>query len=374
MSQRILIVGGGIAGLTAAAAFAQRGAEVDLVERKPELADSGGIGLSLVANAMRALATIGAAEACVAAGIPADSLAMCRPDGAVMAEQPLPRIGGPQWPGATGIRRSEIHRILAETALGAGTRVRCATTVSDWQDGPDGIDVEFSDGSNGRYDLLVAAEGLYSATRTKLMPGIEPQFTGQVVWRCPAPRPADLLTTRLHFGGRHGVVGICPIAEDLSYIYIVEAAAENTLRDEATLDAEMRDRLEGYGGMVAELAATIDRPEKVSFRPIEWILAPRPWGAGRVVMIGDAVHANPPVLAQGAALGIEDAVVLAEEVASAPGDIPGALTLFLDRRYARVEAVVTASCELARAEVEHRHDLDVPGIMRANSQMLAQPL
>lgn len=373
MVQRILIVGGGIAGLTAAAAFAHRGAEVDLVERKSELADGGGIGLSLVANAMRALATIGAAEACVEAGIPADSLLICRPDGALVTEQPLPRIGGPQWPGATGIRRSEVHRILAEAALGNGTAVRCATTVSAWQDHADGIDVEFSDGSRSRYDLLVAADGLYSTTRVKVMPGVVPEFAGQVVWRCPAPCPDDLVTTRLHLGGRHGVVGICPIASDLSYIYIVEAAHKHIMRDEATLDAEMRAGLEGYGGMIAELAASVDRPEKVSFRPIEWLLAPRPWGRGRVIMIGDAVHSNPPVLAQGAAMGIEDAVVLAEEVTGSTGDLHGALARFMDRRYSRVGAVVTASCELARAEVEHRKDLDVPAIMRANSQLLAQP-
>jgi 2-polyprenyl-6-methoxyphenol hydroxylase-like FAD-dependent oxidoreductase len=370
----VLIVGGGIAGLTAAAALGRRGIRVDLVERKPELSDVGGVGLTLVANAVRALATIGAAEACVAAGMPADSLAICRPDGALIVEQPLPRIGGPQWPGATGIRRAVLHRILADAAIAAGARVRCATTVRDRRDENEQVRVSFSDGSEASYSLVIAAEGLYSATREQLMPDSRPAPTGQAVWRAETPRPPELRRTQLHLGGRHGAVGICPVSESLSYLYIVQAVGEADRRDEATLDAQMREALVGYGGLVAELAATVDHADKVSYRPIEWLLAPPPWGKGRVVMIGDAVHANPPVLAQGAAMGIEDAVVLADEIAAADSEIGPALERFLARRYARVKAVVDASCELARAEVEQRHDLDIPGIMRATSEMLARPI
>jgi len=109
MTGHVLVVGGGIAGLTAATAFSRRGVVVDLLERKPELSDGGGVGLTLVANAMRALAQIGVATRCVRAGIGADSLAICRPDGSVFVEQPLSRIGGPEWPGATGIRRAVDH-------------------------------------------------------------------------------------------------------------------------------------------------------------------------------------------------------------------------------------------------------------------------
>ncbi len=88
----ILVVGGGIAGLTAAAALSQRGWSVDLIERRTELSDSGGAGLTLVANAVRALDSIGAAEPSISAGIPADSMAICRPDGSMIVEIPLPRI------------------------------------------------------------------------------------------------------------------------------------------------------------------------------------------------------------------------------------------------------------------------------------------
>ena len=374
MTGHVLVVGGGIAGLTAATAFSRRGVVVDLLERKPELSDGGGVGLTLVANAMRALAQIGVATRCVRAGIGADSLAICRPDGSVFVEQPLSRIGGPEWPGATGIRRAVLHQILADAAIAAGVRVRCGATMHDWHQDAAGIVVQLDDGRQERYGLVVAAEGLYSSTRARLMPDVRPQLTGQAVWRAETPRPPEIWRTHLHMGGRHGAVGICPVSEDTSYVYIVQAAGDGRRRDPATLHLQMRAELEGYTGRVAELAATLDRAEKVSYRPIEWLLSPQPWCRGRLVLIGDAVHVNPPVLAQGAAMGIEDAIVLAEEVAENLGDSAAALDRFGVRRCARVAAIVDASCELARAEVEHRRDLDVPAIMGRTTQLLAQPI
>ena len=123
----ILVVGAGISGLTAAAGLARRGFTVELVERKDEVSDGGGVGLTLVANAMRALDSLGVAQACVEAGMPSDSLAICRADGVVVAETPSPRIGGPKWPGATGISRSVLHRILVEAAEEAGVRTGART-------------------------------------------------------------------------------------------------------------------------------------------------------------------------------------------------------------------------------------------------------
>jgi 2-polyprenyl-6-methoxyphenol hydroxylase-like FAD-dependent oxidoreductase len=370
----VLVVGGGIAGLTAAAALGLRGIAVELVERKPALSDGGGVGLTLVANATRALADIGVAARCVQAGIGADTLAICRPDGTIMMEQPLPRIGGPDWPGATGIRRAALHEILAQAALASGAQVRCGTTVQEWQEDASAIRVSFSDGTTRPYQLVVGADGLYSSMRARLLLHVRPELTGQAVWRAEAPRPASIRRTHIHFGGRHGVVGICPVAEDASYVYIVQSAHDNVRRDEATLHLQMREELSGYGGHVAEIATAIDRADKVSYRPIEWLLAPPPWHRGRLVLIGDAVHANPPVLAQGAAMGIEDAIVLAEEAASNLSDPAAALERFMARRYARVASVVNASCDLARAEVERRHDLDVPGIMGATTKLLAAPI
>jgi len=95
------------------------------------------------------------------------------------------------------------------------------------------------------------------------------------------------------------------------------------------------------------LAAQINDPTVVSYRPIEWMLNPAPWHRGRVVLIGDAAHANPPNVAQGAAMGIEHAVVLAEE-ATAPGAFEDAMTRFMARRWERVKLVVEVSRSVAK--------------------------
>jgi 2-polyprenyl-6-methoxyphenol hydroxylase-like FAD-dependent oxidoreductase len=220
---------------------------------------------------------------------------------------------------------------------------------------------------------MVGADGLYSATRARLFPESRPQATGQAVWRADCPRPEGVDRSHIHLGGKHGVVGICPIADDRAYLYIVENAPVVARQDAVTLHLRMRDELKGYGGHVAALAGLLDDPAKVSYRPLEWLLAPEPWAKGRVALIGDAAHANPPVLAQGAAMGIEDAIVLADEYAR---DLSAhdAITRFAKRRFERVKHVVEASCQLAKWEVEHTPGVDVPGVMRAASIRLVEPI
>ena len=367
---QVLVVGGGIAGLTVAAALGQRGIAVDLIERKPELSDGGGVGLSMVGNATRALAEIGAAEACVEVGMGADSQAIHHEDGTLFVDLPLPRIGGPNWPATMGIRRSALHDILAGAAKAAGVQVRCGTTVEDWQDGEAGVDVQFSDGTQGRYALMVGADGVSSATRARLMPDIRPEFAHQVVWRAETPRPAGLTRTNVFVGKGQSVVGIVPLSDDTSYIYIGQETDDESRRNEETLDLQMRELLGGFGGLVEELVPTIDRPEKVSYRPVHRMLVPAPWHRGRVVIIGDAAHVHSPSLAQGAAMGIEDAIVLADEVSKAPDDIPAALERFNERRYPRAAAVVNASTRLSAAASE----AEVAETRRGILELLAQPI
>lgn len=369
----ILVIGGGIAGLAAAAALGARGFTVELIERRPEISDGGGVGLTIVGNAMRALARIGVAEACVAIGIPADSMAMCDPQGHLLFDNPLPQIGGEEWPGATGITRTDFHAILLGAARTVST-IRCRTTAETWTETPGAIEVRFDDGRESDYRLVVAADGIYSSTRATLFPDSRPEATGQAVWRAEVPRPADVRRTHLFLGGPQALVGLCPVSEDRAYLYIVQEAEPGTRRDPETLDAQMIAELEGYGGVVAESARNLTDPAKVSYRSIEAILAPRPWGAGRIIMIGDAVHSNPPVLAQGAAMGIEDAVVLADELAASPDDVAAALERFVERRYDRAAFVVETSCQLAKWEVEHARDVDIPGVMRGSAQRLAEPI
>ncbi len=370
----VLVSGAGISGLTLACALRRQGIAVQVVERKPEIGDEGGIGLTLVGNALRALNAIGLAQPLLAVGMPADHIDIATPDGRVVQQSSTQGPWGAGLPGHCSLARPLLHRVLADAARAAGATLCAGVAVADAVVDADGIAVRLTDGSVSRHALLVAAEGLNSATRQRLFPGVGPAFSGQVGWRARVPRPAELRTTRIHFGGPYGVVGICPITETDAYLYLVEAADEHHREDPAQLHRTLHRRLEGhYGGHVAMLLPHLTDASRVNVGTLPVMLVPAPWHRGRTLLIGDAAHANPPVLAQGAAMGIEDAVVLAEELGRA-SDLDAALASFTARRFERVRAVVEASRQLAQWEVAHRRDVDVPGTMRRVAMALAEAL
>jgi 2-polyprenyl-6-methoxyphenol hydroxylase-like FAD-dependent oxidoreductase len=181
----VLIVGGGITGLTLASSLARHGMSVDVVEIKPTLEDQGGIGLSIMGNATKALATIGVAEKCVVAGIPADSFTIRSPRGDVVATPPWPPLGKPDWPAQIGISRAVFHEILSSAALAAGASIRCGLSIQSVEHS-ERTRVQFTDGSEGTYSLIVGTDGLYSKVREMTFPNAPlPQMTGQGIWAHP---------------------------------------------------------------------------------------------------------------------------------------------------------------------------------------------
>jgi 2-polyprenyl-6-methoxyphenol hydroxylase-like FAD-dependent oxidoreductase len=303
----------------------------------------------------------------------ADEFTVRAPSGEVVAVPPWPPLGKPEWPAQIGISRADFHRILIDAAVAVGVKVHCGNTTRSIEQGQDRTCVEFTDGRSGDYDLVVAADGIYSKTRAQLFAEVTgPQQTGLAIWRALAPRPKGITTTQLHFGGPQGLVGICPINKAHCYVYCMHEARPGERRDPSTLHEQLREKIEGYGGLIPDLAAQINDPLHVSYRPIEWMLIPAPWHRGRVVLIGDAAHANPPNVAQGAAMGIEDAVVLAEEI-SAPGLLKDAMSRFMARRWDRVKLVVEVSCSVAKNQVEHTPGFDAAAEIRRASTALAKP-
>lgn len=371
-SGRVLIVGAGITGLTLAASLGRRGIRVDVVEIKPTIEDQGGIGLSIMGNASKALATIGVADQCVAAGMPAESLTIRNPQGDIVATPAWPELGKPEWPAQIGISRAVFHEFLLVAARKSGASIQCGVSIASIEDRGE-VQVRFTDGSEGRYGLVVGADGLYSQVRSLVFPDApKPQLTGQSIWRAYAPRPADITTTQFHLGGPQGLVGICPISDEGCYVYCLHNSSPGDRVEFERGPEILRDKLQSYGGLIPPLAATIRDPRLVSFRPLEWLLLPKPWYRGRVIVIGDAAHANPPNLAQGAAMGIEDAVVLSDELFG-NDSLEVALSRFMERRFDRAKLVVDTSCEVARGEAEHIKGFDAAAKIRAASLILAQP-
>jgi 2-polyprenyl-6-methoxyphenol hydroxylase-like FAD-dependent oxidoreductase len=359
---KVLVVGCGTAGSALAVLLARGGAAVDVAEIAPGPVTSGS-GITLQGNALRVLRDLGVWEAVAAAGYAFDVLGLRAPDGSLIAEIPDARTGGPDLPATLGMNRPELAAILAEAVRDAGARVRYGTTVPALEDDGEGVTAHLSDGSSAVYDLVVGADGIRSATRGLLGIGVEPEPAGMGIWRIHTRRPEHVDRTDLIYGGPCFIAGYCPTGPSTMYAYLVERARPRESVADADKPSHMRALAEGYGGVWDEIRAGITDPDRINYTWFESLLVPRPWNRGRVVLIGDAAHACPPTLAQGAAQCLEDASVLAELLLAGGPPDQALFDAFMDRRFERARAVVEASVRLADWQLDPPPDADVPGLM-----------
>src|SRR5919199_2272685 len=369
----VLVVGGGLSGAATAVHLAARGVAVELIEIKPDVAALGS-GITLQGNALRELRSLGVWEQVRAAGHPFDVTGIRAPDpfGSVVAEVPDAKTGGPDLPAAMGMPRPELARILLDRAVEVGAKVRLGTTPTALTQDDDGVDVAASDGSTGRYDLVVGADGVRSWTRRALGIELETTPVGMGIWRAFGPRPASVVRTDLYYGGPSFIAGYCPTGEDSLYAYIVEPTQDRSgLSPEEQL-ATMRALSEAYHGPWDEIRETLTDPSRVNYTWFETHLLEVPWNRGRVVLVGDAVHTCPPTIAQGGAMGLEDAAVLAELLVERSTLDQDLWTAFTARRYERARTVVEASNSLARWQIDHVQG-DIPGLMRSIAALTSQP-
>jgi len=360
MSQvnRVLVVGGGITGGTLALALAQKGVEVVLVDLRPEL---GGVGhgITLQGNALKAFQTVGIYDRLAERGFPFSHLRLKSADGHVIAEIPTPPMGGPDLPGTMGAVRGDIADILAQEVVDAGVDVRLQTTVTELDDRGDSVVATLSDGSTEAVDLVVGADGIRSKVREMIGIEDQPQQVGMGIWRTVAKRPAEMDCSELYYGGPKYKAGYTPISEDLCYAFLLEENLDRSYVGEGPRGQELKERGQGYGGIWGEVRDSLADDAVVNYQWIEAICVDSPWHRGRTIIIGDAAHACPPLIAQGAAMCAEDAVVLAEMLTSDDPEatVEDLLPAFMARRFPRVKMVLDNSLTLAEWEIHP----DTPG-------------
>ena len=369
----VLVAGAGLAGTATAIGLAAAGVAVDLIDVKPEVTTIGS-GITMQGNGLRVLRGLGVWDAVRAAGYPFDSLGLRAPDpaGTLIAEVPDARTGGPDLPATVGLPRPALARILADRAVAAGAKLRLGTSVRSLSQDAGGVDVVFADGSAGRYDLVVGADGIRSATRRMIGIADEPQPAGMGIFRAFGPRPAGVTRTDLYYGGPAYIAGYCPTGADSLYAYLVEDARDRSAQTPAERLAAMRELAAAYHGPWDDIRATLTDPAKVNHTLFERLVVAAPWHRGRVVLVGDAAHACPPTLAQGGAQALEDAAVLTELLLShaAPGEPMWAA--FTARRFDRAKTVVEASCQLGQWQLDHEQG-DLPGLMATITALVSQP-
>jgi 2-polyprenyl-6-methoxyphenol hydroxylase-like FAD-dependent oxidoreductase len=369
----VLVVGAGAAGTATAILLAERGVSVDLVDVKPDVGALGS-GITLQGNALRVLRELGVWSAVEEHGYSFDSLGIRAPDphGTLVAEIPDARTGGPDLPATVGMYRPELARILVQRAVAAGAKVRFATTPTALEQDADGVDVTFADGSSGRYDLVVGADGVRSWTRRAIGIELETRRTGMGIWRAFVARPSSVTRTDLVYGGPCFIAGYCPTGEDTMYAYLVETAQDRSgLGPEESLEV-MRSLAEAYHGPWDEVRESLVDPSRVNYTWFEEHVLPAPWHRGRVVLVGDAAHTCPPTLAQGAAQALEDASVLSDVLLRHDGLTDELWSEFEGRRVARATAVVEASVQLGQWLLDGVQG-DVPALMGRIAHLLSEP-
>lgn len=168
--------------------------------------------------------------------------------------------------------------------------------------------------------------------------------------------------------------GVNPVSKTEMYLFVTEPRPTNEHVDPATFADHLRGLLADFPAPALQaIRDQIGPDSQIVYRPLEGLLMPRPWFSGRVVLIGDTVHATTPHLASGACIGIEDALVLAEELGrtDALGD---ALAAFEVRRWERCRMVVQNSARLGEIEVAGGDKEEHGRIMRDSLMALAQPI
>ncbi|MFC8511772.1 FAD-dependent oxidoreductase [Streptomyces sp. NPDC057257] len=368
---KVLVIGGGTAGNVATVLLSRAGLAVDLIEAEPDWNATTGSGITLQGNALRVLRELGVWEQVEASGCPCGELGITAPDGTLLVVDEDLHTGGEDLPVAVGIQRPRLQQILMDAVRACGATVRPGTTAQILDQDTQGVSVRFSDGTEDHYDLVIGADGLGSATRAAIGITDKPEPTGMAIWRVAAPRPAAVIRNDLTYGGPAYIAGYCPTGPDTIYAYVVEDSRVRAAVPPESYADEMRFLTQAYGGAWPEITRHITDPAKINYTWFHRLLVEDSWHRGRVVLIGDAVHCCPPTLAQGAAMSLEDALVLAELLTSGREWDAKLFQTYYARRIPRVRAVVDASVQIGEWQQDGVRG-DMEGLRHRTANLLRE--
>lgn len=333
---KILVLGGGVGGLATAIALKCIGLDVSVFEQAASF-ERVGAGLSLWANASSALRYLGLETQALRQGAEIKSSQICRSDGRLLAD-----AGVGDFAAQTGLKAFAIHRGDLQTlfleALGDISLYRAKRGGVVSQTGA-GVSVQFEDGSQEQGDVLIAADGLNSHTRTQHFGASKVSYQGYTVWRGVAPLSPGTIGLKGSFeawgcGLRFGLLALN--ANEV-YWYAAENAAAGQKLEPEQVKPHLLALFKAWQQPIEEvLSAT---PTEAILHNDVYALPPLSnWVKGRVALLGDAAHAMAPNLGQGACQALEDAVVLAQCLEKVQ-DVNAALKHYQDSRLARVHRI-----------------------------------
>jgi 2-polyprenyl-6-methoxyphenol hydroxylase-like FAD-dependent oxidoreductase len=330
--RKVLIAGGGIGGLSAAIAFAQKGVAVQLVEKRRDFKVPG-VGLGQPACALRRYHEFGVLEEILDTGFCYDHMSIFDPSRTLIASHRF-QMGGDAIPAFCALPRATLHDILLRRATALGVELRLGARIGA-HSGAAGTDIQFDDGTDAGYDLIAGFDGIRSSARNYIYGDIfVPRHSGYGAWRIQAERP-DFVTGMEFLQGVGGKAGAIPIAKERMYLFNIRPEPEGVVFRRDQMHLLWKERLSQFGSYVADIAADLNPSSSIVYGAIEPFIVPYPWNKGRVVIGGDAAHVIPPHLTAGAAMAVEDAYSLARCVLSADGTVDQRLEHYGRTRFAR---------------------------------------
>lgn len=343
---RVLIVGGGIAGMATSIALERAGFDSLILEQSLELAEIGS-GIGIQPNGMRVLRELGAADDVLRSGVPMAGDEWRRMDSGskIFSESYEERAKRYDGVYSLGLHRADLLDSLVR--LVPSDRIRLGARLVDLDNHPDGVVAKLDSGEEVVGDILVGADGLRSTVRRLLFGEEEVRFTGYAAWRGTIPA-ADMPpeyggTFVMWLGpGRHAMT--FPIRPDLQTFNGFVPTTE-ILREAWGPSGDLDDLRRSFAGAADEVLDLVDRMTSALITPINFRDPLPVWGTDRTVLIGDAAHPAPPSAAQGGGQALEDAVTLAaclRRTAGATG-VSAALSEFAARRQPRTAGMLTAA-------------------------------
>jgi 2-polyprenyl-6-methoxyphenol hydroxylase-like FAD-dependent oxidoreductase len=327
-AMKVVIIGGGIGGLTTAIALNKVGIDVQIYERAPELGEVGA-GIALASNAIRALDVLGLANDLQASSVGARDGAIRNAKGNILASIPAQQLGS-----VAIVHRAELLSLLARRI--DPERIHLGRTFVHLEQNSDGIKAHFDTGEIVPGDALIGADGLRSAIRAQLFPKSVVRYAGYTGWRAvvnfPEPLPPASETW-----GRGRRFGLVPMGGGRVYWFATNNAPEGQRDPAGRIQESLAQRFRGWPEPVEELIAAAREDSILRNDIYDLVLLPR-LVQGRVALLGDAAHATTPNLGQGACQAIEDAVVIAASLKTAPRLEPGLLE-YERRRIPRVSQI-----------------------------------
>jgi 2-polyprenyl-6-methoxyphenol hydroxylase-like FAD-dependent oxidoreductase len=368
-----LIVGGGIAGLAAAVALAKVGIHTEVLE----IGDGpDGAAMSLTGRAADAMVELGIYDDCYTLGAPFSpemgSPVLRDTAGEPLGPPPPPRPVSPDFKPGMGIMRPVFAQIIEKAALAHGAKITRGVTADAIVDTAGGSIVTLSNGEERQVDFVIGADGINSRVRSLLFPEArQPEYSGQwsIRWMIPGP---PLPGEGWYVAGKDRLGFFYMPAQALVYVPIVLTQADRRLSQDEAVAAVDALLAKFTSPAIVNLRANLKPDSILISRAFRWHLVESPWHRGNTMLIGDAAHATTAHMGMGAGMALEDAVVLAQEIAAAE-TLADAYDAFMLRRFERVKTVALTSLALSRLEQEGAPPSEAPKLQGPAFAAIAGP-